>query len=190
MEIPPNANPPDGVGQAEDAPPLMLVVTGPCGVGKTSVAWAISEIFTERDLPHAFLDMDALRNCHPSPQQDPFHIALGLRNLAAVWPHFRDAGARRLVLADVVESEREIAGYHHAAPEAVLWITRLNASIPTLHARLEGRETGESLAWHQRRAVELSALMDRAALEDGLVETDGKTVEQVALEALEGAGWQ
>ena len=173
---------------ADPAVPV-LVVTGPVGVGKTSVATAVSDLLSEREMPHALVDMDGLRSCYPSPEGDPFNIALAMRNLTAVWFNYREAGAARLVLADVVESQREITGYREAIPDGDVRIVRLTASISTIHARLEGRETAENLEWYRHRAVELSEQMDRAALEDARVDTEGKTLRRIAGEILEWAGW-
>ncbi len=87
----------------------VLLVTGPVGVGKTTVGSEISALLNRAGEPHAFVDMDSLRWCHPSPPHDPFNIALAMRNLAAVWANFRAAGAGRLILADVLESRDDLA---------------------------------------------------------------------------------
>jgi chloramphenicol 3-O-phosphotransferase len=162
----------------------VLVITGPVGVGKTSVAASVSEILDERGIPHACIDLDWLRWCHPAPGHDPFNVTLGLKNLSAVWANCRAAGAERLIIADVVEAPEEREGYLAAVPGAYLWIVRLTAPVSTLHERLEGRETGASLEWHKARAVELAGQMEETALEDLKVDTDGRTVRQVAEEVL------
>lgn len=81
----------------------VLVVTGPVGVGKTTVATEISALLADAGIPHACGDMDGLRDAWPAPPDDRFNTALGLRNLAAIWRNFQAAGAQRLILADVVE---------------------------------------------------------------------------------------
>jgi hypothetical protein len=43
--------------------------------------------------------------------------------------------------------------------------------------------------WHLRRAEELSAQMERSAVENVLVEAGGRTVAAVAREVLECMGW-
>ena len=90
---------------------------------------------------------------------------------------------------DIVEARPALADYHAAIPGADILVVRLNATLPTIHRRLEGRETGDSLRWHQERAVELLGLMEEHAVEDMLVETEGKTVEAVAGEVLARLGW-
>jgi shikimate kinase len=166
-----------------------LVLTGPVGVGKTTVANAISDILREAEIAHACIDLDSLRWCHPSPPSDPFHMALGLRNLAAIWPNYHSAGAQRLVLADIVETRSALAGYQHALPGAAIQIVRLQATLPTILRRLQGREVGASLAWHRRRAAELVAQMDARKVEDVLVQTDDKTIASIAREVLMRTAW-
>lgn len=167
----------------------VLVLTGPVGVGKTAVAGEISNLLAEMGTAHAVIDMDWLRWCHPSPKHDPFHTALGLRNLAAIWANYRPAGAGCLVLVDIVETRDMLAAYRAAIPSANIEVVRLNATLPAILRRLAGRESGVSLAWHQARAGELLGLMAEQAVEDLLVDTEGKTVAEVAREVLSAVGW-
>lgn len=165
-----------------------LVVTGPVGVGKTTVAAAASEILDRAQMAHAVIDVDRLRWCHPSPVDDPFQLALGLRNLASVWARYRAAGAERLILVDIVESREDVVGYRSAVPGADIVVARLHAPLSTLERRLNGREVG-GLEWHRRRAAELSELMERNRIGDLLVDTQGKAVFDLASELLDRVGW-
>ena len=167
----------------------VLVITGPVGVGKTTVAGAISELLGDAGLAHALVDLDWLRWSYPGPAHDPFHMALGRRNLAAVWGNYRAAGAQRLILVDIVESREEVARYRAAIPGAAIVVVRLQAALPTILRRLEGREAGASLAWHQQRAAELATQMERDRVEDLLVDTEGKVAAGIAREIVVHTGW-
>ena len=167
----------------------VLLITGPVGVGKTTVALEVSTLLEGAAVPHACVDMDSLRWCYPSPPHDPFRTALGLQNLAAVWANCRAAGAERLVLASVIESRDELAGYHAAVPGAAILVVRLRASVATLADRVARREVGAGREWHIRRAAELAAQMDRDRVEDIVVETEDRSVPAVAREVLARSAW-
>ncbi|HET7036837.1 MAG TPA: hypothetical protein VFI42_14225 [Thermomicrobiaceae bacterium] len=166
-----------------------LLITGPVGVGKTTVASEVSELLEAARIAHAFVDIDALRWCYPGPPGDRFRAGLALRNLAAIWPNFAACGATRLVLADVLEDRAELAGYQRALPGAAITVVRLRAAPETLAARVARRELGAGLEWHLARARELAARMDARPVEDLLVETEGRGVRAVAEEIVRRAGW-
>lgn len=166
-----------------------LLITGPVGVGKTSVAAEVSALLDRAAVAHAVVDMDSLRWCYPSPPHDPFNVALALKNLADVWVNFRAAGAERLVLADVVEARDDLARYREAVPGATILVVRLRASVGTLIDRVRRREMGAGLDWHLRRAAELAARMERDKVEDMVVDTDGRPVAAVAREVVDRGAW-
>lgn len=185
------AEPDLGAGRAAgaaDVVPVMLI-TGPVGVGKTTVAGEVSELLEQAGVPHAFVDVDSLRWSYPSPADDRFRTRLAMRNLAAVWVNFRAAGAERLVLSDVVEARDELDRYRAAVPGARITVVRLRAAVETLAARVAAREQGSGRDWHLARAAELAAQMDRDAVEDILIETDGRSLAEIAREALARCGW-
>jgi adenylylsulfate kinase len=167
----------------------VLIITGPVGVGKTTVAAALSELLGQADLAHAVIDLDWLRWCYPSPAHDPFHLELGTQNLAAVWSHYQTAGAARLILVDVVETRATLKSYQATIPHAEMLLVRLHADLTTLHQRLAGREVGASLTWHLRRAAELTMLMEQARLEDLLVDTMDRSALDIAGEIIARTGW-
>ena len=167
----------------------VMIITGPVGVGKTTIAGDISALLADAGIPHACVDVDALRDAWPAPPGDRINTALGLRNLAAIWRNFQAAGAERVVLADVVERRGDLDGYRAAIPGAEVTLVRLRAPVATLQARVAQREAGTGRDWHLRRAAELAAQMDRDALEDILVETDGRAPEAIAREILARSGW-
>lgn len=175
------------VDEVVDTP--VLVLTGPVGVGKTAVAEALSSLLNEMGIAHAVIDMDWLRWCYPSPKHDPFHTALGLQNLAAVWANYRAVGAGRLILVDIVEARAELTAYQAAILNARILVVRLHAGLATILRRLEGRESGASLTWHCQRAAELARQMEEHAVEDLLVQTEGKTVGEIAREVLIQTRW-
>src|SRR5258708_36649636 len=96
----------------------VLLVTGPVGVGKTTVALEASDLLEAAGVPHAVIDVDALSWCYRTPVNDPFHNRLALRNLRCVWANFAAAGAARLILARVIEARDELGAFRQAVPGA------------------------------------------------------------------------
>lgn len=168
--------------------PVMLI-TGPVGAGKTTVAAEVSELLNSAGMAHAFVDIDSLRWCYPRPAHDPFRVELAMKNLSAVWTNFQAAGATHLVLADVLEAREDLVQYSTAIAEADILVVRLQASLETLLCRLQRREVGIGLDWHLRRAAVLSQQMERDKVEDILVDTEGKSVNAVAREILTRSNW-
>ena len=166
-------------------PITVIVITGPCGIGKTTLAFAVSELLGARNVPHAVVDMDSLRNCFPSPQNDPFHVQLGLQNLAAIWENYRQVGTECLVLADIVETPDAGDDYRRAVPNSQIVIVRLRASQEEIERRLRGRETESSIEWYLKRSAELSELMEARHIGDIIIDTDGHGIGEVADEILQ-----
>jgi len=167
----------------------VLLITGPVGVGKTTVSFEVSDLLKAAGNAHALVDVDGLRWCYPAPSGDRFNVALAMRNLAAVWANFHAAGAERLILADVLEAREDLDRYRAAVPGAAIQVVRLRAGLATLTGRVRQRETGAGLAWSLNRTAELAAQMDRDRLEDLLVDTDGRSAAVIARDVLTRSGW-
>jgi broad-specificity NMP kinase len=175
-------------GEARPVP--VLVLTGPIGVGKSTVADEVSDLLRETGEPHVEIDMDSLSWCYPRPDGDPHAVGLRFRNLAAIWPNFVAAGARRAVISAVVEARTDLERYPEAIPGAELTVVRLQASPATLEERIRRRMPGAGVQWHLDRAPVLAEVMERAAIEDHLVETDGRGLREIAEEVLDRVGWR
>jgi hypothetical protein len=141
-------------------------------------------------VPHATVDFDQLTACYPRPADDDrWGTKLGLTNLAALWKNYREAGARRLLIARVIESRSELDGFREAVPGADILVVRLRAAPETLQSRIRRRGPGRGMEWHLQRAVELAPLMDAQHVEDVLIETDGRDASTIAREILLQVGW-
>ena len=161
---------------------VVLVITGPVGAGKSTVAAALSEVLEDHSVRHALIDLDALRQVVPNPPGDQFAVRLGLRNLAAVWPNYRALGIDALILADVVEDCGQVADYERAMPGAAVIVVRLDVPMELILARLARREGERTLAWYRRRAPELQEIMERHGVGDVVISVGARTPHEVALE--------
>lgn len=162
-----------------------LVITGPVGAGKTTVASAIATLLEARDIPHALVDMDALRDVYPAPEGDPFATQIGYRNLAAMWPNLRAVHPRVLILADVVETRGQLAEYEVALPGTRITIVRLDVPMPLILARLDTRERPGTLAWYRRRAPELQEVMEREQVADLVIDAGDRSPDAIAREIVD-----
>jgi len=165
----------------------VLVLNGSVGVGKTTIGTAISSLLANAEIPHAFVDRDAL--CVSWPHRGRFNEELANRNLAAVWRNFRALGAERLIVAGVLESTGDVDAVRSAVPGAAMIVCRLRAPRAVRDARLRAREHGASRDWHLARSVELETILDCAAVDDFSIENDGRSPDAVAHEVLARAGW-
>lgn len=159
----------------------MLVISGPPGVGKTTVAWRVFSRCAEQGLAPAMADLDLLGAAWPAPADDQFQHRLKARNLASVWANFHTTGSRRLIVAAVIETveERDLL---RAAVGADLFLCRLTAADSTLADRIHGRgrEFGADLPKLVRRAAELSLQLSENDHSDLVLDTDDRPVDVVA----------
>lgn len=163
-------------------PPIRsILVNGTVGVGKSTTADAIGAVLTERGIPHAVIDLDTLRRAWPAPSDDPFHEVLQFANLEDVVRNYRRAGVETFVLAGVVESGGALADHRRIVGDS-LAVIRLRLPVDVIRSRLRVRHDGDEpgLGWHLHRAGELPDILEAAALDDAIVDTEGMTPRQVA----------
>ncbi|HYI25194.1 MAG TPA: hypothetical protein VD767_07280 [Thermomicrobiales bacterium] len=174
--------------QADDPVPA-IVVTGPFGAGKSTVAEAVAEVLGHHRIRHALIDMDFLRSVYPHSGGDAFRVQLGLRNLAAIWPSLRDEQIACVVLADVVEHPDQVADFERAMPGARVTIARLDVPMPILFARLEMRETPDAVEAYQESASNLQTIMEKAGVGDIVIDVGEREPHDVAAEILRTSGF-
>ncbi|MBA2558190.1 MAG: hypothetical protein H0V12_12750 [Chloroflexi bacterium] len=140
----------------------VLVISGPAGVGKSSVAFETSLQLQRDGIEHALIDTDELDHIFPVPAD---LAVITERNLAAMWRTFSDRGAQRLILVGVyLARPTELEWIGRAVPNARFTLVGLRASEPTLHDRVRQREIGGGMEaqWQRTRqqAVALATEQD------------------------------
>ncbi len=165
----------------------VLVISGPCGAGKTSVGFECLELLEEHGVACAMIDAE-LAYFHPKPDDDPQGTRVAEAALAAVAPVYAAAGIERLLLPRVIERPRHLELVHTALPDTRFQIAWLEVPQETIAERLGAREIGSALDWHLRRAEEIRRNAAAHDLFDFTVDGD-RTVREVALDVLARAGW-
>jgi hypothetical protein len=162
--------------------PDVLVLTGPCGVGKSAVSFECMNLLEAAGVPAAMVDGE-LAYFHPKPAGDRFGYAVAEEGLRALWRVYAAQGLARLLLGRVVEDSEQLGIVERAVPGARVRLFRLVAGEATVSRRLKEREIGTGLAWHLERAREIarSTLGEPVDAERGVV--------AIARDVLARAGW-
>lgn len=165
----------------------VLVISGPCGAGKSSVGFECLGLLETAGVAAAMIDAE-LAYFHPKPDDDPQGTRVAEHALAAVAPVYVAAGIERLLLPRVIERPRHLELVQAALPGARLQIAWLEVPMETINKRLAAREIGSALEWHLRRAAEIRTNAVAHRLFDFTIDGD-RTVREVSLDLLARAGW-
>jgi hypothetical protein len=157
------------------AVPLLLII-GPPGVGKSSVAREVCGLLEDARIAFCYADRDDF-GTNGLLHEDPL---LGLNELL----HARAAaGAQRLVVAWRVESGLELARVRTALGWADIKVCRLRAEPGALLARIDAGEQSFQRLHLQTMALEIAPRLERQAGEDILLATDEALPRAVAMRA-------
>ncbi|MGZ4149172.1 MAG: adenylyl-sulfate kinase [Actinomycetota bacterium] len=160
-----------------------VLLTGPFGSGKSTVATELAELLEERGVPYAAIDLDWLSWGTPG---DGDEHAMLLRNLAPVVANYLDAGAVRFVLARWLRTPDQLASLRATMPMP-LRVVRLTAPWPEIERRLRA-DASSSRAVDLREAMALGEAME-APVDGELVVANDRGLREVAVEVLERLGW-
>jgi hypothetical protein len=174
--------------QAVTAPVPVLVITGPVGVGKSTIANEAAWLLRQADVPHALVDLDRIEQSWPVPPDDPGNERVSHRNLACMWANFRQAGADRLIFARVLETRSLLRRVTKAVPGAQITVVRLRAPLAVLHERIRSREASDP-DWFLDAATHTAEVFEQAHVEDHLVDNENRPATVVAEEVLHRVGW-
>lgn len=167
----------------------LLIISGPVGVGKTTVGEELSAILEDEEISHTFVDLDGLSKTYPRSSADRFGEQIALKNLQAVWANALEVGARNLIVARVIETATGAQLIADTVGAKHYVIVQLNASDESLLNRVQRREIGSGRAWHERRAIELSRQFRDLKIADIEIDTDNESIASVAREIREHLNW-
>ncbi|WP_143082549.1 adenylyl-sulfate kinase [Nonomuraea wenchangensis] len=187
--------------QADAAPPVpVLWLRGATAVGKSTVGYEIFSQVHRTGVRAAYVDMKQIGALDPADSR-----RLKARNLAAVWAGYRAVGAQCLVVSGEADSDDALQDHAESLPGTAVTVCRLHAGPATLAERvaLRGRGGGpaipgdglrglgpEALKRAAERAAREAEALDRAGAGDLRIDTDGRSVREVAADVrARGGNW-
>ncbi len=175
----------------------ILLITGPAGVGKSTLCWEISRQLAEQNLAHAVIESDEIDRLYPKPGADelskimPGAKDVSAATLQALWSVYRRLGHHRLLMTGVMmHLGFDRRWIEQAIPDATLSVVRLSSGEQTLRERLARRESAASLESQITRSLRQASFMAENRVEALYLSTDGQTPAQLAREVLRQSGWE
>ena len=166
------------------------MVTGTIGVGKSSVAAAMSEILHDHGIRHGLIEVDWLGEVYPPPDPtNPYSNDLAMRVLSSIWPLYVDAGITRAVVTMTLENQEELAALVQALDSPPATVVRLVASQGTRETRIKAREFGNLRDLFLAKTGEVDDKQRCFDLGDLIVANEGRLPHATATEILERLGW-
>ena len=172
----------------------ILWLSGPTGVGKSTVGWELFMRAWRDGRRAALIDLQQIGFLQPAGPGDPDNHGLKARNLAAMWATIRADGADGLIVVGAVDDRDQLREYTNALPASTLTLVLLQASRDQLAERIIRRWHGEGpripgdqllrgdsakLGRIADHAAISAARIARAGFADVVVDTDGLTVDEV-----------
>ncbi|NUP03965.1 MAG: hypothetical protein HOW59_39180 [Nonomuraea sp.] len=190
---------------AASGPVPVLWLRGATAAGKSTVGYEIFTRVCRSGVRAAYVDVKQIGALRPVADDDVDSHRLKARNLAAVWAGYRAAGAQCLVVSGEADSDDTLRGYAESLPGVALTVCRLHAEPATLAERVarRGRGGGPAIPGDELRGLDTDALrraagraareaeaLDRAGADGLRVDTDGRSVEEVAADVrLRSGNW-
>lgn len=158
----------------------VALITGPAGVGKSTIAFRFYMKCLNAGLTAGYVDLSQIGFLEPAAADDPGNQRLTARNLAAIWRNYRAAGATHLVATGTIAGRADLRRVASQLPGTDVSLVRLRAGGDELRVRIMSRGAGGS--WPEpgdplrgRSAEFLSGVADQAVQAVQAAETIGRS---------------
>lgn len=182
----------------------ILLICGPTGVGKSTIAFRLYMQYLNAGLAAGYVDLDQIGFISPARPDDPGQHWLKARNLAAMWRNYQAAGATHLIASGPIERNATLQTYIDAFPGATVTLCRLHAGPGELRRRVMSRGAGGS--WPQPgdplrgksdeylravigQAISADSVLERENVGAVRIDTDGHWPEESAGLIAAATGW-
>jgi adenylylsulfate kinase len=167
----------------------VVVITGTIGAGKSTIAGVASEILHARGIRHGLIEVDNFGGVYPPPDpNDGFNNEFSMRNIAALWPAYLDAGITKAIVTMTLESHDDTDELLASLGSPPATVVRLEASQGVREERIRQREFGDLRDHFLKRTGFLAEKMEAAGIGD-IVVTNEEEPRLVATRLLEKLGW-
>lgn len=166
--------------------PFICLITGPAGVGKSTIA----ELLVKKFAKTALVDVDYIRHAVKNGYKKPYphtkeierQIFLAAKNAIALAKNFNDAGFS-VVIDDVVTGEKKLNYYISQTKGYNFFVFLLMCDKNILKQRDRGRPKGEQMGV---RALQLHEEFAKRLKEDKwtVINTNSKTQKETLREIL------
>jgi adenylylsulfate kinase-like enzyme len=190
--------------QAHGCGGQVLLLSGPPGVGKSTIGFQLYQRCLGVGLTAGYTDLDQIGFLAPYHDGDQSNHRLKARNLAGIWRTYHAAGATHLVVSGAVETQAVLRTYAAALPATVITACRLHAAPSELRRRIMTR--GEGGSWPQPgdplrgqpesylsrvagQAAAIARALDHTPLDALRIDTTGRTPGEAADLIAAAAGW-
>lgn len=159
---------------------MIVIINGPCGVGKTEISWKLVEIFDRA----VMLDGDYIGAVHPFEFYDDERVEHLYRTIHLLVGFHVEHGYANFVVNYVFETPESLAQLRGMLSDldSLTHVFRLTAPEEEIEQRIRTRNTGNA-AWELDRFRELTAIMEAAADRGDMgyeIDTAGLTAQETA----------
>lgn len=167
----------------------IVLLTGPAGVGKSTLGWEVSAQLRRAGCPHVVLDSDELDRAWPL--SDTEREALNRANLAAFWSNASALGHDRLILVGVfLNPEAARSWIETAIPDSSIARVVLAASDDELERRVRAREVGSEVEDQLARTLnQARRFRRRNGGSPDVLDTDRMSVVELSRAVIARTGW-
>lgn len=190
--------------QRESVGGRVVLITGPTGVGKSTIGFRFYMKCLNAGLTAGYVDLSQIGFVQPADEVDPDNHHLKARNLAAIWRNYRAAGATHLVATGTIAGLADLRRYADELDGTDIAIIRLRAGRAELRLRIMSRaaggswpETGDRLRGQSAefladvadQAIQADEALDRSDVGGVVVDTSGLSPDEAASVIADVVGW-